>query len=208
MYVPTIFAETDKHKLHEFIEHHSFATLVSHHGGAPVASHLPLLLEREEGPHGQLICHMARANPQWRHADGQETLTIFHGPHAYISPTWYEAENVVPTWNYIAVHVYGTFRLDDSRSRRLEIIRMYVDSYEAALDLPWSLENADDGFIDKLLDGIVGFKIDIERIEGKWKLNQNHEPKRRAKAIRALREAGGEDREQIADLMSQMMEEK
>jgi len=206
MYIPPTFVETDQHKLQEFIEHHSFATLVSHHGGAPVASHLPLLLEREEGPHGQLICHMARANPQWQHADGQEMLAIFHGPHAYISPTWYEAEKIVPTWNYVAVHVYGTFRLDDSRSRRLEIVRRYVDFYESTLDPPWSLDNADDEVIDKLLDAIVGFRITIDRIEGKWKLNQNHDPQRRTKVIRALREAGNEDRDQIADLMSETME--
>ena len=206
MYVPTPFIETDQHKLHEFIEQHSFATLVSHDGSAPVASHLPLLLEREEGPHGQLICHMARANPQWKHSDGQEMLAVFHGPHAYVSPTWYEAENVVPTWNYVAVHVYGTFRLDDSRSRRLEIVRRFVDSYEATLAPAWSLENADDDFIDELLDAIVGFRIDIERIEGKWKLNQNHDAKRRAKVMRALKEAGGEDCERIADLMSETIE--
>ena len=134
-------------------------------------------------------------------------LAIFIGPHAYISPTWYEAEAVVPTWNYVAVHVYGTFRLDDRRIRRLEIVRRYVDSYEATMDPPWSLENADDNFIDELLDAIVGFRMDIERIEGKWKLGQNHDANRRTKVIRALKEVGGEDRERIADLMSQGLEE-
>lgn len=207
MYVPTPFAETDQARLHEFIEEHGFATVVSQDGKGPVASHLPLLLDREVGPHGQLIGHMARANPQWKHADGQDMLVIFHGPHAYVSPTWYEAANVVPTWNYVAVHVYGTFWLDDSRSRQLEIVRRYVDFYEATMDRPWSLEHADEGFIGKLLDAIVGFRIDIERIEGQWKLSQNHDPARRTKVIRALREAGGEDRERIADLMSETMAE-
>lgn len=207
MYVPPAFAETDQHKLHEFIEHHSFATLVSHDGDETVASHLPFLLNRQDGAHGRLIGHMARANPQWKHTDGLRVLAIFTGPHAYISPTWYEAEAVVPTWNYVTVHVYGTFRLDDRRIRRLEIVRRYVDSYEATMDPPWSLENADDDFIDSLLDAIVGFTIDIERIEGKWKLNQNHDPMRQIKVIRALREAGGEDRKRIAELMSDTMEE-
>lgn len=205
MYVPPAFNEPDPTKLHDFIEQHSFATLVSQ-GGKPVASHLPLLLDRDNQSQGRLIGHMAKANVQWKDADGQPVLAVFHGPHAYISPTWYEAENVVPTWNYVAVHVYGTFRLDDSRGRRLEIVRRYVDFYEATLEPPWSLESADDDFIDKLLDAIVGFRIDIERIEGKWKLNQNLDPTRRARVIRALRDAGGEDRQRIADLMSETLE--
>jgi len=106
MYIQSNFVETDQHKLHDFIERQSFVTLVSNDGGEPVASHLPLLLDRDHGPHGRLIGHMARANPQWQSADNQSVLAIFHGPHAYISPTWYEAVNVVPTWNYVAVHVY------------------------------------------------------------------------------------------------------
>ncbi len=99
-------------------------------------------------------------------------------------------------------------RIDNSRNRRLEIVRRYVDIYEAMTESPWSLDQANDDFIDGLLDGIVGFKIIIERIEGKWKLNQNHDLQRRTKVIRALREAGGEDRERIAELMSQTMEDK
>ena len=87
MYVPKSFEETDQDRLHEFIEKHSFATLVSHSAAESFASHLPLLLDRDAGSHGKLIGHMARANPQWRQAEGQEVLTIFHGPHAYVSPT-------------------------------------------------------------------------------------------------------------------------
>jgi transcriptional regulator len=208
MYVPTSFAETDQDKLHGFIDSHSFATVVSHESGEPVASHLPLLLDRENGALGDLVGHMAKANSQWKGTEGHQVLAVFHGPHAYISPTWLEAANVVPTWNYVAVHVYGTFRIDDNPTRRLEIVRRYVEFYEAQLEPPWSLDNADDDFIGKLLDAIVGFRIDIERIEGKWKLNQNHDPQRRTKIIRALREAGSEDRDQIAELMSQTMEDK
>ena len=207
MYIPKSFSETDQSKLHAFIEQNSFATLVSVDGGVCVASHLPLLLDRHDGTNGLLIGHMARANPQWQQADGQQMLGIFMGPHAYISPTWYEAEKVVPTWNYVAVHVYGTFRLDDKRSRRLEIVRRYVVFYEAAMDPSWSLDNVDDEFIDGLLDAIVGFRIDIERIEGKSKLSQNHDAARRSKAIKGLRNYGGEDREQIANLMAETMED-
>src|SRR5262245_55708329 len=104
MYIPTAFAETDPGTLFGFIEAYSFGLLVSTHQGGPFASHLPLLLEREAGPHGTLLGHMARANPQWHDLDGQEVLAVFSGPHAYVSPTWYESEQVVPTWNYVAVH--------------------------------------------------------------------------------------------------------
>ena len=111
MYVPTAFAETDEGKLHEFMQAYSFGLLVSTHGGEPFATHLPFLLDRNAGPHGTLVGHMARANPHWHDLEGQTVLAVFSGPHAYISPTWYESENVVPTWNYVAVHAYGICRL-------------------------------------------------------------------------------------------------
>lgn len=205
MYTPTSFIETDQDKLHGFIQQHSFATLVSQTAPEPLASHLPLLLDRDAGSHGTLIGHMARANPQWRQAEGQVVLVIFHGPHAYISPTWYEAVDVVPTWNYVAVHAYGKLRLEMDRCRTLEIVRQYVEFYEANLPHPWSLDEADADFVDGLLDAIVGFEIVIDRMEGKWKLNQNHDDRRRTNVIRALREAGGEDQNQIAAMMSERL---
>ena len=110
MYIPAAFVESDPTALHGFIEQHSFGLLVSQLDGQPFASHLPFLLDRAAGTQGTLIGHMARANPQWRQSDGQTALVIFSGPHAYISPTWYEADQVVPTWNYAAVHAYGKMR--------------------------------------------------------------------------------------------------
>lgn len=207
MYVPKSFEETDQDRLHKFIENHSFATVISQDESEPIASHLPLLLDRGGGSYGRLIGHMAQANPQWRKAEGQKVLTIFHGPHAYISPTWYKAVNVVPTWNYVAVHAYGTLRLETDRQRLLEIVQQYVDLYEAELPKPWSIRQADREFIDGLLDAIVGFEIVIDRIEGKWKLNQNHDKARRANVIQALREADTEDKRQIAALMSETLED-
>src|SRR5262245_45723809 len=107
MYIPAAFAESDQARLHEFIEQNSFGTLVSQGAGRPFASHLPFLLERDAGPRGVLVGHMARANPQWQDAAGQTVLAIFTGPHVYISPSWYEADQVVPTWNFTAVHACG-----------------------------------------------------------------------------------------------------
>jgi transcriptional regulator len=207
MYIPKSFAETDQQKLHEFIGAHSFATLVSQVAAEPCASHLPLLLNADAGAQGTLIGHMARANSQWEQADGQSVLAIFHGPHAYILPTWLDAVNFVPTWNYVAVHVYGRLRLQTDRGRLLEIVRRYVEYYENDLPQPWTVETAEPHFIDGLLDAIIGFEIVIDRIEGKWKLNQNHDATRRKKVIDGLRETGGEEQRQIADLMSQTLDD-
>ena len=149
---------------------------------------------------------MAKANPQWKHADGQTSLAIFHGPHTYISPGWLEAKNTVPTWNYVAVHVRGVIRLEHNRGALREIVRDFVDFYEAAKPPAWKMETADPDFIDSLLDAIVGFTIDIEQIEGKWKLNQNHDAERRKKIIHALQEAGSENQTQIAKLMAETLD--
>jgi transcriptional regulator len=199
MYTPAHFAESDLAKLHDFIEGHSFATLVSQ-GKAPFASHLPFLLERDVRPLGRLVGHMARANPHWSEATEQETLVIFSGPHAYISPTWYEASNVVPTWNYLAVHVYGAFHIIDDPTRVNDILRRTVETYERSQPQPWEI-NVESEYLHRLTAHIVAFEIEISRIEGKWKLNQNHPRERREKVIRALEGRGGENATRIAQAM-------
>jgi transcriptional regulator len=192
MYIPDAFLETDQTTLHDFIEQHSFGVLASQVGGLPFASHLPFLLERNTGKQGCLIGHMARANPQWNHLRDQTALVIFSGPHAYISPTWYEAEHVVPTWNYIAVHVYGQAEVIEDPAKLLEIVQRSVTIYEGSMPRPWSFDgNAT--FVERLLAQIVGFRIVIDKIEGKWKLNQNHPVERREKVMRTLADRGGED---------------
>ena len=199
MYIPTVFQQTDQETLHRFIEEHSFALLCSTEAdGTPFASHLPFLLD----PQGILIGHMARANPQWQHADGRRVLAIFSGPHAYISPTWYEAEAVVPTWNYAAVHVTGVFRAIHEPDALLRIVRDMIAVFEQGMPRPWQLGEANE-YVERQLRAIVGFRIEIDRIEGKWKLNQNHPPERRERVMRALRQRGGEDALGIANLMEQ-----
>jgi transcriptional regulator len=201
MYIPASFAETRPEMLHDFMAAHSFATLISEHEGEPFASHLPLLLERRVPPHGRLVGHMARANPQWRSAAGQRVMIVFHGPHAYISPRWYESRDTVPTWNYVAVHAWGTLTLIEDPDRLRNLLMQTVDVYEASRPEPWSVDEPEPGFVDKLLSAIVGFEIDLDRIEGKWKLNQNHPPERREKVIRHLLSSGNSDAELIAKLM-------
>ncbi|SFJ57547.1 FMN-binding negative transcriptional regulator [Planctomicrobium piriforme] len=201
MYVPSSFRETDLATLHEFIDRHSFATLISQVGDEPFATHLPLLLNASQGPQGTLSGHMARANSHWQSAASQRVLAIFRGPHAYVSPSWYESPNVVPTWNYVTVHVYGTLRLVDDRSRLTDLIDQMVTRYESSQPTPWTLSSQSEGFVSKMLDAIVGFEIEIDRIEGKWKLSQNHSQDRRDKVMQHLQASDHADDRQIADLM-------
>ena len=173
MYIPKAFHVDDEQIIHEFIESNSFATLVSTVDSAPFATHLPLLFDRRRPPHGLLLGHLARANPQWRAFDGrQEALAIFHGPHAYVSPSWYTTTPAVPTWNYTAVHVYGVPRLIDSAEAFSDILDRLIGFYESGMPHPWPGVLPED-FRDQLMRGIVGVAIDIRRIEGKFKLSQN-----------------------------------
>lgn len=205
MYVPASFAETDLSVLHQFIEQHSFSTLVTQQDNEPLVSHLPLLLNRNSGNQGQLLGHFAKANPQSKTRQPAKVLAIFHGPHAYISPTWYEASNTVPTWNYQAVHVYGRYSGIDDPKELKDVIEQTVAFYETSAATPWSMQNQDPTFMEQLLQGIVGFKIEIEHIEGKFKLSQNHPVERREKVINALKQERRDDSQAIAALMQSQL---
>ena len=203
MYIPPSFAATDLEQLHAHIEQHSFATLVSIDDHEPIATHLPLLLDRTHPANGRLTGHVAKANPQWKTAAGRRVLAIFHGPHAYITPTWYSEQNVVPTWNYSVVHAYGTLRPVDDAAQTARIVRQYVQRYEAEMDSPWSLDSVAADFVDQLVDAVVSFTIDIDRLEGKWKLSQNHSTARQANVIAGLNERNGPGDQDVAALMTQ-----
>ena len=200
MYVPPWYAVADEATLFDFIESHPFGMLVSQQDGEPVATHLPFLVGKRGTSGGYLLGHVARQNPQWQELAGQKVLAVFHGPHAYISPSWYEAENVVPTWNYTAVHVYGAIRLIEDVDELVDLVRKVTDTFEKPMTRPWTID-VNDPFVRKLATQIVGFAIDIERIEGKWKLSQNHSPDRRRRVVAALHEQGYTDSVEIAKLM-------
>ena len=200
MYVPPAFARTDPDDLFGFVEAHAFALLVSTRDGAPFASHLPLLLDRAAGPHGTLVGHMARANPQWRDLDGRPVLAVFSGPHAYVSPAWYGAEGVVPTWNYAAVHATGTFRLVDDPDAVTEIVAATVETYERGMTEPWRVDTTAE-YVRRLVGGIVGFRIAVEGLEGKWKLSQNQPAERRERVAAALEGSADPDARAVARLM-------
>ena len=201
MYTPRSFVEDDLSILHSCIEENSFATLVTTGPSGPEVSHLPLLLDREAGPQGTLVGHMAKANSQWKNLDGEPALAIFQGPHAYISPTWLQERNVVPTWNYVAVHVTGQVQLVEEPSALLDIVRRYVEFYESPMPEPWQIDSAEADFTESLLNAIVGFTIEIASFEGKWKLSLNHIEERRQRVIQGLQTQPDEGSENIAELM-------
>lgn len=202
MYIPSTFRETDRARLRAFMAANSFALLLSRSEQGVEGSHLPFLFDDQTGPEGSLYGHMARANPQWRRING-DVLVVFSGPHAYISPTWYSAAHVVPTWNYQAVHVHGSFTLVTDGDELLTILRRTVAEYESALPAPWSFDG-NDPFIRKLLEGIVGFRIEISGIEGKWKMSQNQPPDRRKGVISELFSLGNENQKAIAEAMREL----
>jgi transcriptional regulator len=164
-----------------------------------VASHIPLLLVRHGSPFGHLEGHVAKPNDQWRDAAG-EALAVFTGPHAYVSPRWYQAEGVVPTWNYTAVHAYGPLETVTDPAELRDLLRRALAVYERGADAPWTLERSGE-VVDRLVKGIVGLRIPISRLEGKWKLSQNHPAERQERVIAALEEQGDENSVAVAALM-------
>ena len=174
MYIPKAFQVSDGRELVEFIASNSFATLISSVQGNLFATHLPLILDQSRSSPGVLLGHVARANRHWRAFDGQqEALAIFRGPHAYISPNWYASSSpAVPTWNYAVVHVYGVPCVVDDEQWLSDFVDRLVSIYEADKPQPWPGILPPD-LRASLLKGIVGFTMDITRIEGKFKLGQN-----------------------------------
>ena len=178
MYTPAAFRQDDLATLLQQIRATRLTTLISHGKQGLRASHLPLLLETDEGPYGTLYGHFARANPQWRDlADGNPALVIFQGAEAYISPSWYAAKaehgKVVPTWNYISVQAHGRAEVFDDAERLLQLVSRLSALHEAERPQPWAVSDAPREYIDSMLRAIVGFALPIERLEGKWKLGQN-----------------------------------
>jgi transcriptional regulator len=199
MYIPKSFGEDDIGTLHKLMREYSFATLVTQHEGVPFATHLPFLFDAERGPHGILLAHMARANPQWHDFDtAQEVLVIFQGPHAYISPSWYEVELSVPTWNYAIVHAYGLPRLIEEHDKLFNLLKTLIETHEAQFENPWPFQLPED-YLQKMMRGVVGFEIEITRLEGKFKLSQNRTEAERENVIAALEESS--DTLAVAELM-------
>ncbi|MFE5320902.1 FMN-binding negative transcriptional regulator [Paenibacillus sp. NPDC056579] len=199
MYIPSHFEITDVSVAYKIIKENSFATLFSQHDGTPFATHLPLLLDNN---HMHLVGHFARPNPQWKDIRNQSVLAVFHGPHCYISPSWYETNKAVPTWNYVTVHVYGEVELVDNEDELMASLNDMVLKYEAP-DSSYSLRDIDPGFLSGLNKGVQGFKLKINRIEGKAKLSQNHSIQRQELVIQQLEKIQNTDEQRISSLMKQ-----
>lgn len=201
MYVPAHFREEDLPTLHDFMRANSFATLITQQQGIPFASHLPFTLETTRGDYGTLACHMALGNMQWRtFSETPEALIIFQGPHAYITPSWYENHPSVPTWNYAVVHAYGTPHIIEDESAVYALLQKLVQTNEAGFAQQWEIQPLE-GYIQKMMRGIVAFEIEITRLEGKYKLSQNRPMVDREHVIEALTHAEGETEQRVAELM-------
>ncbi len=173
MYRPKAFQEDNVNKLLAFMQANSFATLVSIVQGKPCASHVPLVATLQDNTI-TLTGHLAKQNPQWQAFDQAESLAIFTGPHAYISPTLYEKRENVPTWNYIAVHAYGcpqALTLDQAPERMAGMIDDMVNAYEATYEQQW--HSLSEQYRSRMMNGIIGFEMVLTRLEGKYKLSQN-----------------------------------
>lgn len=206
MYAPKHFVETRAEILHGLIHDYPFATVVVQTTDGLVANHLPF-----EWVDGALHGHVARGNELAR-LDGAEVLVIFQGPDGYISPNWYptkqETHREVPTWNYAVVHVHGRLKVIEDAAWLRTLLERLVDHHEAAEPQPWRITDAPDDHIEQSLRAIVGLEIAIGRIEGKFKLNQNHPERNRLGAIAGLRRRDGDGDAELAALMAKQEEAK
>jgi transcriptional regulator len=201
MYIPTAFRKDDIKTLHTFMQENSFATLVTCQDSIPFATHLPLLLDTERGPYGTLRGHVARGNSQWRFFDDvREVLVMFQGPHTYITPSWYEVELSVPTWNYAVVHAYGIPRVIEDKIVLYTLLQELVQKHEALFEKPWQFQLPDD-YVQKMMQGIVGFEVEITRLEGKYKLSQNRSANDQRRVVAALEAQADEMSVGVARLM-------
>ena len=178
MYIPKQFEEPRIDVMHELIRAHPLATLVTLSSSGLNANHIPLHLLESPAPFGTLQGHVARANPMLRDLEKNlEVLAVFHGPDAYITPSWYatkqETGKVVPTWNYAVVHAYGYVRVIDDASWLRTHLEALTAHNEAAFAEPWAVADAPHDFTEKLIQHIVGFEMVISRLSGKWKVSQN-----------------------------------
>ena len=198
MYVPNHFREDRIPALHEAIRSAGLATLVSMTADGMIASHAPLLLDPEPGPYGRLIGHLAKANPHARTAlSSVQTLAIFQGADGYITPSYYAAKRehgkVVPTWNYAAVHAYGTLEVIDDPAALRDIVTRLTERHEASRAQPWAVSDAPEDFVRGMLRGIVGIALTITRLDGKVKMSQNRPAGDHAGVIEGLRTDGRTD---------------
>ena len=204
MYIPKHFEEPRIEVMHELIRERPLATVVTLDSQGLAANHIPLHLTVEPAPFGTLRGHVARSNII---KSNMEALVIFHGPDAYISPSWYATKNetgmVVPTWNYVVVHAYGTLQLIDDASWARTQIEILTKHNEKSFPEPWAVSDAPHEYTEKLIEAVVGIEIVISRLSGKWKVSQNQPSRNQASVALALENSVRSDAALVADLVKQ-----
>lgn len=206
MYVPKAFQEDRIDVLHAMMKEIGAAAVIGHDTNGLAATHLPIELCPEPKPFGTVRIHIARANP---HAQaikaGQELLLIFQGPQGYITPSWYPSKHLtgkaVPTWNYVAIHAYGTVRAFEDATKLRAHLAALTDCFEESYHLPWKVDDAPQAFIDGMCRAIIGFEITLSRIEGKWKMSQNKSSHDRIGVVNGLRAQSDGNGQAMADLI-------
>ena len=198
MYTPKFNQVTNRRILVEAMRAYSFAVLF---GPGLEATHLPLIV-RDEGEHGVLMGHFAKANPHWQALAGQETMVVFPGPHSYVSPSLYNDPLSVPTWNYIAIHAYGTLELVEDADAKSELLEQLIQTHEPAYLDQW--RGMPEGYRRTMLTGIMGFRIPIARIEGKFKISQNR-PAGERETVRRAQAGGSAEERELARWMERLI---
>ena len=198
MYVPPQFAEPRAEALHRIMREHPLGMLVTHTGKGLDANHVPFLLDADQGEHGVMLAHVARANPVWRNvADGSPVMVVFRGAQGYISPNWYpgkqETHRRVPTWNYEVVHAHGTLHVHDDEKFVRGVVARLTREHEATQPAPWKMGDAPPDFLAEELAHIVGLEVRVTRLEGKRKLCQHYALADREGAVRGLEASGHAD---------------
>ena len=207
MYIPSHFRQSDTEELHALMRAQPLATLVTQSADGPTANHIPLLLDVQAG-RCVLSGHLPRSNTAWKeHPSGTAVLALFHGPQAYVSPSWYaskaESGKVVPTWNYTAAHARGRLRVIDDAAWLRAHLEAITTSQESRFDHPWQVSDAPADFTAQLMHGLVGIEIEVTSLEGKWKIGQNRSAADRAGVVAGLRALGQtSNAHNVADLMA------
>jgi transcriptional regulator len=201
LYTPRHFAQEERSAIARLMHDYPFATLITPSTPQPLVSHVPLLFVADREPHGTLLGHVARANPHWQEMRDVESIAVFHGPHAYVSPSWYgDPKNAVPTWNYATVHAHGVIEIVDEPIESRRVLGALVTRFEGTRASPWSLAMPERQR-DALVSAIVAFRMRIGSFEAKFKLSQNRPTADRFRVIDALRAEGYAEAVATADWM-------
>jgi transcriptional regulator len=208
VYLPKILEETRLDFLHDLIRSHPLGTWVSAENTELNVNHIPFLLDNARGEFGTLLGHVARANPVWKApVSPLPNVIVFRGPQTYITPSWYPSKHqhgkAVPTWNYAVVTVHGMPEFIEDQDWLFEHLTHLTDTHEATQALPWKIDDAPPEFTEKLVSAIVGVRIPIRRIEGKWKVNQNRSESDKMGVIAGLLGKGDDDSLAMASLVRQ-----